>query len=122
MKRCLIVDDSSTIRKAIAMILKNFPLEVLEAENGRVALDVCIDQLPEVILLDWNMPVMTGMEFLEALRKLENGSYPKVLMCSTNSEFEHIQEAINKGANEYIMKPFTKEMIEEKLNMVGFFQ
>lgn len=119
MKRCLIVDDSSTIRKAISMILRGFPLELGEAENGKIALDVCINQMPDVVVLDWNMPVMTGIEFLLELRKLPNGGRPKVLMCSTNSEFEHIQEAMSKGADEYIMKPFTREMIQEKFNMFG---
>lgn len=122
MKELLIVDDSSTIRKAISMILKPFGFNQHEAENGKIALEFCQNAMPDIVIVDWNMPVMTGIEFLELVRKLENGHKPKILLCTTNAELEHIQEAIEKGADEYIIKPFTKEMIEEKLSMVGAFE
>lgn len=119
MKTLLIVDDSSTLRKAISMILKPFGFAQFEAENGQEALEFCKLSMPEVVIVDWNMPVMTGVEFVEQVRKLENGAYPKILMCTTNSEIEHIEEAIIKGADEYIIKPFTQETIEGKLLIVG---
>lgn len=118
---CLIVDDSSTIRKAIMMILKKFEFDIHEAENGKVALDFCKIDMPDIIVLDWNMPVMTGIEFLTHLRKLPGGGDPKVLFCTTNAEMEHVQEAMDKGADEYIMKPFTNQIIEEKLAIIGIF-
>lgn len=119
MKTCLIVDDSSTIRKAISLILKPFSFDLYEAENGKIALDACLDIMPDLIILDWNMPVMTGVEFLIELRQKPNGNHPKVIFCTTNTEMEHVEEAMQKGADEYVMKPFTKEIIEEKLLMVG---
>jgi two-component system chemotaxis response regulator CheY len=119
MKKCLVVDDSTTIRKAILMILRSFEFDFQEAENGKIALDVCYDAMPDVIILDWNMPVMTGIEFLEEMRRLPDGDIPKVIFCTTNTEMEHVQEALQKGADEYIMKPFTREIIQDKLEILG---
>lgn len=122
MKELLIVDDSSTIRKAISTFLKPFGFNQHEAENGQIALEFCQNSMPDIIIVDWNMPVMTGIEFVELVRKLENGDKPKIVVCTTNAEIEHIEEALSKGADEYILKPFTKEIIEEKLSMVGAFE
>ncbi len=116
---CLIVDDSSTIRKVIGKMMKKFEFNISEAENGQVALDACIESMPDVVMLDWNMPVMSGIDFLMHLRKTPGGDKPKVILCTTENEFEAIQKAISEGANEFIMKPFNEEIIREKLEIVG---
>ena len=116
---CLVVDDSTTIRKVIGRMLQKMDFEVREAENGQVALDACLAEMPEFIMLDWNMPVMSGIDFLRELRRAPGGDAPKVILCTTENEFEAIQTAMSEGANEYIMKPFNEEIIREKLEIVG---
>ena len=119
MKRCLVVDDSSVIRKVARRILEELEFEIDEAENGQQALAACSRQMPDGILLDWNMPVMSGIEFLLELRRAEGGSRPKVVFCTTENDTAHISRAIEAGANEYIMKPFDREILEDKLAAVG---
>jgi two-component system chemotaxis response regulator CheY len=119
MKTCLVVDDSNVIRKVARHILETLEFKVDEAADGRQALDYCEQTLPDVILLDWNMPVMSGMEFLCALRKIEGGTAPKVLFCTTENGRGHIQAAVEAGADEYVMKPFDRETIQSKLSLVG---
>lgn len=119
MKTCLIVDDSSVVRKVAARIVKELGFSCIEAENGQVAYDACQDNMPDAVLLDWNMPIMSGVEFLEKLREMQNGDHPKVVFCTTENDVSHIQRAIHSGANEYIMKPFDSEIIESKFAQIG---
>ena len=119
MKTCMIVDDSSVIRKVARRILEGLEFEVMEAEDGEQALDLCRRQLPNAILLDWNMPRMDGYEFLRMLRRLPGGDGPKVVFCTTENDVAHIARALHAGANEYIMKPFDKEIVEAKFQEVG---
>lgn len=119
MADCLIVEDSSTVRKAIRRVLEEFPFSIREAEDGSIALKACQETLPDLIILDWNMPVMNGIDFLRALRQLESGNTPKVIFCTTENDLKHIREALMAGADEYIMKPFDKTIIQEKLEQVG---
>lgn len=119
MKHCLIVDDSKVVRMVARRIIEEFDFEIEEADNGQVALDACLRRMPDVILLDWNMPVMSGIEFLVELRKAEGGDKPKVVFCTTENEMSFIQTAIKAGANEYIMKPFDNEILETKFTQVG---
>jgi two-component system chemotaxis response regulator CheY len=119
MKSCLVVDDSGVIRKVARRILEELNFSVLEAADGQLALDACRIKKPEAILLDWNMPVLDGLEFLIALRKEPDGDYPIVVFCSTENDLDHITRAIEAGANEYIMKPFDREIIEAKFREVG---
>jgi len=119
MKHCLVVDDSSVIRKVARCILEDMSFRTSEAENGQDALTLCQSEMPDAVLLDWNMPVMDGIDFLLALRKESNGDTPKVIFCTTENDAEHITRAITAGANEYIMKPFDKDIIEAKFQEVG---
>jgi two-component system chemotaxis response regulator CheY len=119
MKTCLVVDDSSVIRKVARRILEGLEFTIDEAEDGQQALDACRRQMPDGILLDWNMPVMDGYEFLKVMRKLPGGDRPKVVFCTTENDVVHIARALHAGANEYIMKPFDKEIVEAKFHEVG---
>lgn len=118
MKTCLVVDDSKVIRKVARHILETLDFLVDEAEDGREALNICHSYMPDVVLLDWNMPVMGGMEFLRTLRQ-EDGSQPKVVFCTTENDMAHIRAALDAGADEYVMKPFDRETLETKLQIVG---
>ena len=119
MKTCLIVDDSRVIRKVSRHILETLGFNAEEAENGQQGLEQCEIAMPDVILLDWNMPVMTGIEFITKLRKREGGDKPKVVFCTTENDVAHIREAISAGADEYVMKPFDHETLQIKLQLVG---
>jgi two-component system chemotaxis response regulator CheY len=119
MKNCLVVDDSSVIRKVARRILEGLDFEISEAEDGEQALDVCRRHMPDAVLLDWNMPKMDGYEFLRALRRMPDGDRPKVVFCTTENDVAHIARALHAGANEYIMKPFDKEIVEAKFQEVG---
>ena len=119
MKTCLVVDDSKVIRKVARHILETLDFAVSEAADGKEALDHCMATPPDVILLDWNMPVMSGMEFLRALRDSEVASRPKVVFCTTENGMAYIRAAIEAGADEYVMKPFDRDTLESKLQIVG---
>ena len=119
MKTCLIVDDSRVIRKVSRHILETLGFKVEEAENGQQGLEQCEAGMPDVILLDWNMPVMSGLEFIHLLRQRDNGGQPKVVFCTTENDIAHIRAAIDAGADEYVMKPFDRETLQIKLQLVG---
>ena len=119
MKTCLVVDDSSVIRKVARRILEGLQFQIIEAEDGEQALQSCQNQLPDAVLLDWNMPKMDGYEFLRQLRRMPGGDGPRVVFCTTENDVAHIARALHAGANEYIMKPFDKEIVEAKLQEVG---
>ncbi|WP_293883088.1 response regulator [Sphingomonas sp.] len=118
-KSCLIVDDSKVIRKVARHILEALNYTVEEAADGREALDACRAKIPDVILLDWNMPVMSGIEFLRAIDSDPLASRPKIVFCTTENGTAHIRAAIDAGADEYIMKPFDRETLQTKLALVG---
>ena len=121
MKSCLIVDDSSVVRKVARRILEELSFSISEAADGKAALDVCLKGMPDVILLDWNMPVMNGLDFIKHLRQTKGGDRPIVVFCTTENDMTHIQQAIAAGANEYIMKPFDSGIIQSKFAQVGIF-
>src|ERR1700759_5301684 len=105
MKSCLVVDDSRVIRKVACRILSDLGFETAEAEDGITALESCRAHMPEMILLDWSMPNMTGIEFLRALRRERNGKQPVVVFCTTENDVNEVTEAASAGANDYIIKP-----------------
>ena len=116
---CLIVDDSRVIRRVARRILEAHGCQVSEVENGEEALRACQTNLPDCILLDWNMPVMNGIDFLKRLRAEFGPDKPSVLFCTTENELTAIEQAIEAGAQEYIMKPFDEEILVGKFQQVG---
>jgi two-component system chemotaxis response regulator CheY len=122
MKTCLVVDDSGVIRKIARRILEEMNFQIIEAEDGEKALEACKRGLPDAILLDWNMPIMDGYEFLGNLRRMPGGDAPKVVFCTTENGVDHIARAIDAGADEYIMKPFDKDIVAAKFQEVGLYQ
>jgi two-component system chemotaxis response regulator CheY len=119
MRQCLVVDDSRVLRKIARRILQELQYSVDEAEDGAAALDFCRRSMPDAILLDWNMPTMSGIEFLRALRREPAGDKPVVVYCTTENDIAHITDAIGAGANEYLIKPYDKEIVEAKFAEAG---
>jgi two-component system, chemotaxis family, chemotaxis protein CheY len=119
--RALVVDDSSVMRSILRMIFRKAGFEVTEASNGYEALKRLVETAPvDLAVVDWNMPVMNGYELVSAIRSETRYNAMRIMMVTTESEIGHIQSALAKGANEYVMKPFTPEIIREKLQLLGF--
>jgi two-component system chemotaxis response regulator CheY len=118
-KNWLIVDDSRVIRGIARGILENLGFATTEAEDGQQALAACVKHMPDAVLLDWNMPVMNGIEFLRKLRAMPEGKTPKVFFCTTENDMTRIVEALETGADEFIMKPFDAEILTSKLALQG---
>jgi two-component system chemotaxis response regulator CheY len=119
MKNCLVVDDSRIIRKVARRILEDMRFGVSEAGDGLEALQSCRRDMPDAILLDWSMPVMTGIDFLRQLRQEPNGAKPVVVFCTTENDVERISEALRAGADEYLMKPFDSDILHSKFVEAG---
>ena len=119
MKSCLVVDDSKVVRMVARRILEGLGFHIEEAENGEDALTTCRESMPDAVLVDWNMPVKNGLEFLQELRALPHADQPIVLFCTIENDVERIRQALSAGANEYIMKPFDNEIIADKFAQVG---
>ena len=119
--RLMIVDDSQIARAVLSRMLashKQFEVVAL-ASNAGEALDTLKTTRVDIVLLDWNMPVMGGIEFLRTLRQKDVETQPKVVFCTTENDAAHIRAAIDAGADEYVMKPFDRETLESKLQIVG---
>ena len=121
MAKALVVDDSRAVRMILAKTLKEIGFEVREAANGKEALEVIAAEKTAVklVLADWNMPEMNGLELLKRLRQNPELASLVVVMVTTETELDQMAAALEAGANEYVMKPFTKEILVEKLQMVG---
>ncbi|HEY4360523.1 MAG TPA: response regulator [Bryobacteraceae bacterium] len=121
MSKALVVDDSRAVRMILSRTLKELGYEVREAANGREALEVLDAEEASVSLLlaDWNMPEMNGLELVKRLRRNPRLASLVVVMVTTETELDHMAAALEAGANEYVMKPFTKEILREKLQLVG---
>jgi two-component system chemotaxis response regulator CheY len=119
MKTCLIVDDSRIIRKVARRILEDLAFEVSEAADGAEALAYCRSEMPDAVLLDWNMPVMDGLAFVRQLRIEPGGDKPTVLFCTIENDPARIEEALDAGADEYVMKPFDGDILESKFAEAG---
>ena len=119
MPACLVVDDSKVVRTLTRRIAEPLGFLVEEAEDGETALAHCQNRMPDCILLDWHMPVMDGLEFIQRLRAMPEGKQPKVIFCTTETDISHIQQALAAGADEYVMKPFDANILTDKLTQVG---
>jgi two-component system chemotaxis response regulator CheY len=121
--RALVIDDSAVTRKIIKQILHPLGFEVFEAGDGQEGLNQVrdLDQL-DLVLVDWNMPVMDGIQFLRAVRAQGALSSLPIMMVSTNNDAENVATSLEAGATEYIMKPFTPDMMRAKLELLGFGQ
>jgi two-component system, chemotaxis family, chemotaxis protein CheY len=121
--RALIVDDSKAMRSIVGRIVREIGFETLEAANGREGLtQLQVHGEVELILVDWNMPEMNGIDFLKAVRAQPGSSAFKMVMVTTASDLAHINTALEAGANEYLMKPFTKDAMVSKLQMLGILE
>lgn len=118
--RALVIDDSRAVRTIIRQILSDLSFEVHEAEDGAQAL-AKIDELGgvELATVDWNMPVMNGLEFVQALRSRPDRSSTCLVMVTTETDMEHVRKALEAGADEFVMKPFTRDVILGKLDIAG---
>ncbi|MCC7013461.1 MAG: response regulator [Planctomycetes bacterium] len=118
--RALVVDDSAVIRTVLTRILTNLGFEVIQASHGKDALDKLKGvPLPDIALVDWNMPEMNGYEFIRSVRESAEYRDMPLMMVTTETEMEQVVKALAAGANEYLMKPFTPEMVQEKLQILG---
>jgi two-component system, chemotaxis family, chemotaxis protein CheY len=119
LKSCLVVDDSRPMRKVARRILEDLGFEIAEAGDGAEALAWCRGAMPDAILLDWNMPVMGGLEFLRLLRQEPGGASPAVIFCTVEADLDRIREALAHGAAEYVMKPFDGDILTSKFIAAG---
>lgn len=118
-RHCLIVDDSRVVRKVSRSIVEALGYQVIEAENGQEALARCQQAMPDLVLVDWDMPVMTGIEFVAALRSLPGNERARAVFCTSKSGAHDIHKGIGAGADEYVTKPFTEATLRAKLEAIG---
>ena len=121
MEKAMIIDDSRAMRRILGETVRELDFEVSEASNGREALAKLDNMGPPVrlMLVDWNMPEMNGLEFVTQLRQDERFEGSLIVMVTTETAIDQILNALEAGANEYVMKPFTKEIIQDKLRLLG---
>jgi len=121
-RNCLVVDDSMVVRKAARRIIEGLGFSVREAKDGQEALAACRESLPDGVLLDWNMPVMDGITFLREARREFGPDHPRIVLCTTEAELARILEALEAGAQEYVMKPFDADIIRDKFIQAGLME
>ncbi len=116
------VDDSRVVRKVARRIAEDLGFTCFEAEDGQKAYEACRAAMPDAVILDWSMPVMNGLAFLEKMRRLNGGKHPKVIFCTIESSPKSMRRALDAGADEYIVKPFDNAIIESKFMIVGLLE
>jgi two-component system chemotaxis response regulator CheY len=121
MDRAVVIDDSRAIRRILGSAMRGLGFAVSEASNGKEALETIENLGPplKLVLVDWNMPEMNGLEFVIRLREDHRFDSAFIIMVTTETATEQVVKALEAGANEYIMKPFTKDVIEDKLRLLG---
>ena len=124
MRRAMVVDDSRAIRLILTRTLSELGYDVCQAANGKEALTVLESQSGTVslVLVDWNMPELNGLEFVKSVRSDGRYSDVKLMMVTTETQIEQMMSALEAGANEYVMKPFTRDVIEGKLRVLGVLE
>ena len=116
---CLVVDDSRVIRKVSSKIAKSLGYNVIEAQDGIEALARCKQAMPELVLTDWDMPEMDGLEFVRQLRAIPTAKAPTVVFCTSKGQVEDIHAGVKAGADDYIVKPFDESALRAKLEKLG---
>lgn len=119
MKQCLVVDGSRVIRRVAARILEDLKFETMEAENGASALEACRHKMPDAILVDAHLHDMPSADFVRNLRREAKGTTPTVIFCTTENDSDEIAFAVAAGANDFLLKPFDRESLENKFAEVG---
>ena len=118
--RALVIDDGKVVRRILSKLVEEYGFETFDAEDGADALKVLENiGTVDLMLVDWNMPNMNGLEFVKEVRKNDAHAAAKIMMVTTESEMDNVIQALEAGADEYVMKPFTKESINEKLALLG---
>jgi len=117
--KALVIDDSRAMRTIIGGILKGIGFEIAEACNGKEGLErLCADAPPRLVLVDWNMPEMNGLEFVKAMRGRPEFNGTRIMMVTTETEMKRMADALEQGVDEYVMKPFTRDVILQKLEQM----
>jgi two-component system, chemotaxis family, chemotaxis protein CheY len=111
MKVCLVVDDSEVVRKVAINLLGGSGYSFFEADTGERALEMCLAGMPDKIIVDWHMPGMSGIEFIQSLRLQPEGQVPFVIYCATENDPKTIARALAAGANDYLLKPFDRDSL-----------
>ena len=119
MASCLIADDSKVIRMLLSKIIFNLGFSVIEAEDGEDVVELTQLKEPDLIIMDWNLPVMEGIDALYKIREMNLPRRPKVIFCSANSDLRRIEQALDGGADDYIIKPFDEDIVATKLTILG---
>lgn len=119
MPRCLIADDSKIIRMLLTKIMENFGFDVIEAEDGEEIITLAKDNVPDIIIMDWRLPAMEGIDVLYKIRSFKKMKQPKIIFCSSSVDIARIREALEGGADDYIIKPFDEEIIGTKLSILN---
>ena len=119
MSKCIIADDSRIIRMLLSKIMVNLGFEVIEAEDGEEVVEMVELNEPSIVIMDWRLPALDGIDALYKIRSLKKIQQPKVMFCSSIIDIEKIREALDGGADDYIMKPFDEEIIISKLEILG---
>lgn len=119
MKQILVVDDSPVIRKVARRIFEAMKFQTSEAVDGKQALEACAFLMPDAILVDWNMPVMDGFEFVKELRRMPGGGKPRVLFCASENDVAQTARARHAGADDIVLKPFDRQHMQDKIEAIG---
>lgn len=119
MTKCIIADDSKIIRMLLVKIMENFGFEVHEAEDGEEVLELVLEQEPELVICDWNLPVMDGIDVLYKLRSDKKITQPKFMFCSLVTDTSKMRQALDGGADDFVMRPFDEDIIASKLAILG---
>lgn len=114
MPTVLIVDDSSVIRQVCTVVLGELGFKTLEAEDGQHALELCMTAMPDIILVDWQMPLLNGVEFIKALRGYEGGETPHIIFLTSEFDIGQIAMSRKEGSNDHMMKPLDRKILNEK--------
>lgn len=118
MPKCIIADDSKVIRMILSKIMDNFRYDVLEAEDGEDVVELCEQHEPQLIIMDTKLPILDGIDALYKIRDMQRIEQPKIIFCSSVTDPDKIREALDGGADDYIMKPFDEEIIASKLEIL----